>query len=794
MGTMVWTPGQARGESPRGAAWYAWAVLLGILVVVFGGGMPFLILWSPALLYGTYLLILGCAAVLLLRDWEQSRRLLPVGPYLGWLLFYFFWGTLVAEAGLSVGEVGKVFVKNLLVIGAVALVFRNESSARALSHAFALAAVLNAALAVYESANPTLIETLALERNPDATAFSVLRPAGIWINPDEAAFSYIFALLLLHWSSRWVAWPAGIACLVGLFLSASRTGAYVTLLCGAVYVGFLIRTGRIGMQRLGWILLLGGALLAGLMGLGELGDRIDLSNQWQLTRMLDFSEEKLRDPGDASRIEIALESAEHALDGPWFGHGLFSYQTESVLGAPSVLEIGAHNIFLTVLGEIGLLGACSYVLLIAYGFWRACGARMESAGRLMLVLMWISYLLIGLTWHNQFTSFPGMVYVGLLWVLPGITGRHRSFPMRLPGLAGKGAAVLGVLLSLWQPATARADRPGSIREDGALLQNGRPFFPIGLYHVNHTESEYAALAAQGFNAVEGPFSPDLVECRRILDMAERHGLRVEMPLYAEDRVKKNLRLSIAKIDALGYHPAVLAWKIIDEPDADAKEPIRNEVTEVYTLLKRTFPDQRFALTLCQDASIEYWGRFCDLTHIDRYPVPSRPLTEVADFTRLTVAALKPWQHVTYVVQCGWTPDLKSQPSVAEARVMVYLALIHGAKGVFWYSRSDPGWDLFKSPLWPRMRSINAEIKRLSVPLLEGTKIYGITSSNPGVHLRAQRHAGRIHLLVTNPGLQPVRTQIRFPEGTQVSFGGAPASAELDLQLEATDSRTLIGKE
>jgi hypothetical protein len=329
---------------------------------------------------------------------------------------------------------------------------------------------------------------------------------------------------------------------------------------------------------------------------------------------------------------------------------------------------------------------------------------------------------------------------------------------------------------------------------------GKPFFPIGIYQVNHTDEEYALLAANGFNAIQGHFTTDVGQFLATLELARRHKLAVAVPLHAQNLVKENLAKSLQKILAASRHPAVLSWKICDEPDSETYARLRPEVAPAYRAIKALNPGQPVELTLCKDATIGAWTRWCDLVEIDRYPVPGKPLTDVLDFCNLTRKAMEPWQNLTYVVQCGWTLDLKTQPTYGQARTMVYLAIIGGAKGIFWYSRKETsGWDLMATPLWPRLREINSEIAALSGPVMLGRDVPGIRCSAPGVRFACKRHEGRLYLLVTNPSDEPADATFAIPAGVNVRTARVAGTdrplslngGSVTIALGGTDSATLI---
>jgi hypothetical protein len=344
---------------------------------------------------------------------------------------------------------------------------------------------------------------------------------------------------------------------------------------------------------------------------------------------------------------------------------------------------------------------------------------------------------------------------------------------------------------------AQNRKPANLTSTGTILHNDKPFFPIGMYHPGNTEENYKLLAENGFNAIQGDPTTNIEAFGASLDLAQKYNLAVDVPLYNAGKVAGNLENSLEKIRRFANHPAVFTWKIIDEPDL--RPEIVHEVPTVYRALKQADPKRPIELTMALDDGIAFWSNFSDIVQIDRYPVPGRPLTQVSDFTRHSLAQMQPWQNLTYVVQCGWVPDLSNQPSVAQARSMVYLALISGAKGIFWYSMYDPGWDLSKTPLWPHMKGINQEIKTLSEPVMLGTNVDGLSSDNAKVHFMAKKHQGKLYVLVTNPEEQAARANLSLPQnltlqngrsldGRAVAIGN---DRKIPLELNATDSRTLV---
>ncbi len=350
-------------------------------------------------------------------------------------------------------------------------------------------------------------------------------------------------------------------------------------------------------------------------------------------------------------------------------------------------------------------------------------------------------------------------------------------------------------------------KPESLSDMGAILHNGKPFFPIGIYHPqNHTwyrlgattndvegvVEDYRRLAEMGFNAVQGNATRNLDRLGRFLDEAHRHGLAVDVPLYEGGQVRRNLSNSLEKIHRFKDHPAVLNWKISDEPDL--KPSVIDEVPEAYLAFKKADPGNPVEITLATDYALDGWSQFADIIQINRYPLPGGALTRVSEYTRLAVEQKQPWQNVSYVVQSGWGKE-GTVPTRDELRSMIYLALIEGAKGIWYYTMYDPGFDLSQTPIWPHLKEINAEIAALSEPVMLGKHEPNATLDNPQLFSRAVEHEGRLYLLLTNPERSAQKARLSLPArwaSTPVhTLEGEPAEIPAELVFAPVESRTLI---
>jgi hypothetical protein len=328
-------------------------------------------------------------------------------------------------------------------------------------------------------------------------------------------------------------------------------------------------------------------------------------------------------------------------------------------------------------------------------------------------------------------------------------------------------------------------KPQYLTDRGTILHGGKPFFPISIYHPGFTEEILQQLAEQGFNTIVSAPNYNADQLGPLLDRAQKYGLAVDVPLHGYGQVAKNLPESLEKIRRYADHPAVLDWKILDEPMYNRK--VASEIPQVYRALKAADGKNPLEITLSPGDDLEFYKNFSDIIQRDIYPVPSHPLTQVSDVARETFLAKQPWQSLSVVLSSGWTADLKTQPTAARARCMVYLALINGAKEISWYSMFDPGWNLTKTPLWPHLKDINAEITELSMPLMEGEMVTGISANTSKVLFTARKYEGKLYILLTNPHDETASFTLQIPESQNLKN----ATHQMNISLDAFGSKTLV---
>ena len=396
-------------------------VLLVLVTVMYSGLFQFLVTVSPYLLYGFYVALgVSMAGYLVLTN--AFHRLQPLALYLIWLVFFCMWGTLVsASPSMVLPGAVRVLFWHALIAPAVALIVESRRNLEKLATLFLWVAIINCAIALQETIDPQLISQIAYILNPYGTAFSVLRPAGLWSNPNEAAYALVYALLISYWARGRLVRLGRVVVVIGIYLTASRSGAYLLVIGGAVHLWFYFRSFRFDKLRAA-LLAFGIAALAlstllaidMIMAWGT-----EFSKNWTVNRLLDFSESEDMASGYLGRRQLTALWLRRVMDQPWLGYGLFAVQGSiRNTTAPSLEPVSAHNIYLAIAGETGIVGLATYLLVVSVGINRLVRSGGIWLERMAVAVMWLVYLLLGFVWHNQLTASTGIIYIALMLSLP----------------------------------------------------------------------------------------------------------------------------------------------------------------------------------------------------------------------------------------------------------------------------------------------------------------------------------------------------------------------------------------
>ena len=333
----------------------------------------------------------------------------------------------------------------------------------------------------------------------------------------------------------------------------------------------------------------------------------------------------------------------------------------------------------------------------------------------------------------------------------------------------------------------------ALRDDGVTLIDGKPFFPIGIYNVRRHAANgrdfdraFADLGRAGFN-----FANSYRESRdpAFAAAARKHGFR----LFEDAK-----RITADLLDVWRQDPTYLAWYVGDDT-AEYNTPQmiqdRDDNLRAVDGTRLTCQADWVEAPVIKDRYAPYVG-LTDVFMPELYPVHGDHDASncVAQVVRQMKMIVRHHQTDTGGRTCavwpiiqnfkGWTA-WKRYPTPAETTAMSFAALVHGAKGITWYTygatlekvpegRGDAG--IADDPLaWTVATNLSRRIASLAPVLLaRGDEKVGATVlsgpekdafGQPSVTALLKRHCGRACLLAVNATTQHVR--VRFaarPEG------------------------------
>ncbi len=262
-----------------------------------------------------------------------------------------------------------------------------------------------------------------------------------------------------------------------------------------------------------------------------------------------------------------------------------------------------------------------------------------------------------------------------------------------------------------------------LRADGVILKNGRPFFPIGFYHVSWNATPTGQLkhlqeiAASGFNLVHAS-ATDLQSYAAFLRKANALGVSVISEHHFEP---------VAFVQRFKNEPAVLAWNLADDVDNGKRSPA--QVMTLQRTVRAADPNHPTYIS-GYSKGLQQFAQCADILGRQSYPIRQHTsaelssvypeMTEISSVlvgqpSRALFANLQifPWA----IAKPGQQGDV---PDPLEVRNMTYQALLGGAKGILYYTYYDESWYLPEHrALWLGLKALNQELKMLSPWLLEG---------------------------------------------------------------------------
>jgi hypothetical protein len=361
---------------------------------------------------------------------------------------------------------------------------------------------------------------------------------------------------------------------------------------------------------------------------------------------------------------------------------------------------------------------------------------------------------------------------------------------------------------------------------GALVVDGQKLFPLGLSDPPPLGAEapgghdaWAEIASAGANFIRsgrGDWNLDEIEQQlaqeraRMDAAAARHLLC--WPRLAEagslpaasPSVNEQLLVKIAT--ALKEHPALGAWKGVDEPaNPNRPSPVpAARLVRAYKRLKQLDADHPLVITQAPlgpvDELVRYRPAF-DITGAGIYPIsyppgehsdlPNKDISVVGDVTRkmIRAAGSKPAWMTLQIAWSGIIPR-KQRPDVVprfatlhEERFMAYQAIINGAGGLFFFggdltqvmrprdAQAGWNWTFWQLVLRPLLVELTSPSVR---PALLAPTVSGIKTAANDIEFTVRRDGDFLYLIAVRRGGATSRVQFtqlpRRHDGTPIAGG------------------------
>ncbi len=266
-------------------------------------------------------------------------------------------------------------------------------------------------------------------------------------------------------------------------------------------------------------------------------------------------------------------------------------------------------------------------------------------------------------------------------------------------------------------------------------------FPIGIYGA--TEDVFGELKEAGFNCVLASSTKDYVLS------AKENGLKCIVRIPGKS-TGNGLGVLIKELINTNN---ILCWYLDDEPEGRGVSPIH--IWKWGNYIHSFDENQLTGLALVRSKRASDYGDAVDVLMVDTYPIPRRPMTWLSDSIDESSGSMSDkGKQVWAVIQAfGWSyfrdsPILKNakNPTLEEERCLTYLAIVHGAKGILYYTYRGGKYEIKDFPEhWNDVKKIASELNILSpvltVPDANNNLVLNLTA-NVSAHVsRGPKGAG-----------------------------------------------------
>lgn len=304
-------------------------------------------------------------------------------------------------------------------------------------------------------------------------------------------------------------------------------------------------------------------------------------------------------------------------------------------------------------------------------------------------------------------------------------------------------------------------------------ENLNSFFPIGIYGA--PIEAFSELKRAGFNSVQS-YARDLEYIQRFISSAEKSGLKA-LICIPKEAWEKDISPFFEHIK---NSRSVLAWYLADEPEGTSVPP--SYLWKLRNYVRSRDPHHPSALALVRSKRAWDYGPAVDILMVDTYPVPKMPVTWLSESIDEASRAVFHEKPVWAVVQAfDWSAypyqgdkrEWGRNPTYEEERCLTYLSIIHGARGIFYYTFKGGNYYIKDHPEhWEEVKRLVQELNHIYPLLLAPhNSADGLATENSNIHyglkvVDKELSSGIIeegsYLIAVNVANKPVRATFTLP--------------------------------
>lgn len=313
-------------------------------------------------------------------------------------------------------------------------------------------------------------------------------------------------------------------------------------------------------------------------------------------------------------------------------------------------------------------------------------------------------------------------------------------------------------------------------QTGGLIADGLPFFPFGFYCGGNVLG-LANEVTHGFTHM-APYQSNLPETfaerKAYMDRCAQVGMRVA---YAVNSLvssghngarglplTEDQKLEILKNEIMAFrdHPALLCWYINDEPDGQGRPPALME--KAYQFVHELDPYHPVSIVFMLPPKFGLYRNSMDIAMTDPYPIPG-PVSMVEEHVQELNKLYTHEKSVWLVPQAfGGQEMWAREPTPKEIRVMTYIGLVNGVKGIQYYTHAPANLNPQSVAAWSACSDIAVEVQQMAGFLLSDEVAPAVRSSDPQTEVRAFAHNGDLLILAVNKENKPKSVRIQVAPG------------------------------